>query len=333
MWDPSIGLGTVTHQNVGYLWPMGPFYWALDKIGVPDWAAQRIWWGTIIFAAGAGVVYLLRTLGLGRRARRHQRHVRLRADAVPAHPGGPPVGHPAAVRGAAVAGGAHHPHRPHEGVALPGPVRPGRGHLRERQRHRPAARRRRPRAVAGPRGVGGRRDLPAHRRPGRAAARASSPCPCRPGGSPASRCRARTASRSCATPRRPAPWRRCRSATRCCAGLGYWFFYGGDRLGPWIEPSDDYTQFLPADRPHLPPPDPRPDGWRGRPLAPPRLLRAAAGRRRGAGGRRVPVERRLALVAGAQGVPAIRRRAVDAQPAPGRPARRPRPGRAARGRA
>ncbi len=65
MWDPSIGLGTVTHQNVGYLWPMGPFYWALDKIGVPDWAAQRIWWGTIIFAAGAGVVYLLRTLGWG----------------------------------------------------------------------------------------------------------------------------------------------------------------------------------------------------------------------------------------------------------------------------
>ena len=62
-WDPSIGLGTVTHQNIGYLWPMGPWYWALDKLGVPDWAAQRLWWGTIIFAAGAGVVYLLRTLG------------------------------------------------------------------------------------------------------------------------------------------------------------------------------------------------------------------------------------------------------------------------------
>ncbi len=28
-------------------------------------------------------------------------------------------------------------------------------------------------------------------------------------------------------------------------GLGYWFFYGGDRLGPWIEPSIGYTQFLP----------------------------------------------------------------------------------------
>ena len=63
MWDPSIGLGTVTHQNIGYLWPMGPFYWALDKIGVPDWAAQRLWWGSIIFLAGAGVAYLLRTLG------------------------------------------------------------------------------------------------------------------------------------------------------------------------------------------------------------------------------------------------------------------------------
>src|SRR5262245_45147054 len=63
MWDPSIGLGTVTHQNIGYLWPMGPFYWALDRIGVPDWAAQRLWWGSIIFFAGAGVAYLLRTLG------------------------------------------------------------------------------------------------------------------------------------------------------------------------------------------------------------------------------------------------------------------------------
>jgi arabinofuranan 3-O-arabinosyltransferase len=63
MWDPSIGLGTVTHQNVGYLWPMGPFFWFFDQVGVPDWLAQRLWWGTIIFAAGAGVAYLLRTLG------------------------------------------------------------------------------------------------------------------------------------------------------------------------------------------------------------------------------------------------------------------------------
>ena len=63
LWDPSIGLGTVTHQNIGFLWPIGPFYWLLDTLGVPDWAAQRLWWGSIIFVAGAGVIYLLRTLG------------------------------------------------------------------------------------------------------------------------------------------------------------------------------------------------------------------------------------------------------------------------------
>ena len=30
MWDPNIGLGTVTHQNIGYLWPMGPWYWLFE---------------------------------------------------------------------------------------------------------------------------------------------------------------------------------------------------------------------------------------------------------------------------------------------------------------
>jgi arabinofuranan 3-O-arabinosyltransferase len=63
MWDPSVGLGTVTHQNIGYLWPQGPFYWVFERLGAPDWLAQRIWWGTIVFAAGSGVVYLLRKLG------------------------------------------------------------------------------------------------------------------------------------------------------------------------------------------------------------------------------------------------------------------------------
>lgn len=64
MWDPNIGMGTVTHQNIGYLFPMGPFYWIFDRLAVPDWVAQRIWLGTIVFAAGLGMLYLLRTLGL-----------------------------------------------------------------------------------------------------------------------------------------------------------------------------------------------------------------------------------------------------------------------------
>lgn len=63
LWQPDTGLGTVTHQNVGYLWPMGPWFWFFEQLGVPDWVAQRLWLGTILFAAGLGVRYLLRTLG------------------------------------------------------------------------------------------------------------------------------------------------------------------------------------------------------------------------------------------------------------------------------
>lgn len=62
MWDPNVAFGTVTHQNIGYLWPMGPYYWLLDAVGLPDWVAQRLWLGTIIFAAGAGVRFMLREL-------------------------------------------------------------------------------------------------------------------------------------------------------------------------------------------------------------------------------------------------------------------------------
>ncbi len=65
MWDPNIGLGTVTHQNIGYLWPMGPFYFVLDAIGLPDWVAQRLWLGSIILAAGLGVRFMLRELRWG----------------------------------------------------------------------------------------------------------------------------------------------------------------------------------------------------------------------------------------------------------------------------
>ncbi|HEX7165773.1 MAG TPA: alpha-(1-_3)-arabinofuranosyltransferase family protein [Acidimicrobiales bacterium] len=64
VWDPSIGLGTVSHQNIGYLWPMGPWYAAFDWLGTPDWVAQRLWLATIFFAAGAGTLFLLRLLGL-----------------------------------------------------------------------------------------------------------------------------------------------------------------------------------------------------------------------------------------------------------------------------
>src|SRR6516162_3041009 len=64
MWDPNIGFGTVTHQNIGYLFPMGPWYYAFDRLGVPDWVAQRLWLGSLVVAAGFGVLYLARTLAI-----------------------------------------------------------------------------------------------------------------------------------------------------------------------------------------------------------------------------------------------------------------------------
>lgn len=62
MWDPNIGMGTVTHQNIGYLFPMGPYYWLMHELGVPAWVSQRLWFGSLLFGAGVGVLFLLRTL-------------------------------------------------------------------------------------------------------------------------------------------------------------------------------------------------------------------------------------------------------------------------------
>ncbi len=62
-WDSQIGMGTVTHQNIGYLFPMGPFYLLADLLHLPDWLAQRLWLGTLMFLAALGVGFLLRTIG------------------------------------------------------------------------------------------------------------------------------------------------------------------------------------------------------------------------------------------------------------------------------
>jgi hypothetical protein len=66
MWDPDVGTGTVTHQNIGYLFPMGPYYWLMAELHVPVWVSQRLWMGTLFFAAGTGVWVLGRMLGLSR---------------------------------------------------------------------------------------------------------------------------------------------------------------------------------------------------------------------------------------------------------------------------
>ena len=329
MWDPSIGLGTVTHQNVGYLWPIGPFFWLLDRVGVPDWAAQRIWWGTIIFAAGAGVVYLLRTLGWGDGPGVTAATfvyaltpylltlvARLSAILLPF------VALPwlvALTIRTARTKGWRYPALFAITVATCGSVNATALLL-----------------------VGvapvlwlahavwvARRDLPPHRDPGRPADRGPHRAPVRMVD--------RRAVRAGHQRHRDPPLHR----DGADGGGGVGQPRGAPRPRVLVllrrrppRPLDRAERRLhpvpAAHRPHLPAPVPRADGGRGRPVAPPRLLRAAPGRGRGPRRGRVPVGRRLGLVAGAQGVRGVRRRAVDAQPAPRRPARRPRPGGAAR---
>jgi arabinofuranan 3-O-arabinosyltransferase len=64
MWNTHVDAGTVTHQNIGYLFPLGPYYWLMHAVGMPMWVAERLWMGTILFAAGAGTMWMLRRLGV-----------------------------------------------------------------------------------------------------------------------------------------------------------------------------------------------------------------------------------------------------------------------------
>ena len=57
--------GWVPHQQIAYLWPSGPWFWLFDTLGVADWVAHRLWIGTIVFAAGAGVRWAASALGIG----------------------------------------------------------------------------------------------------------------------------------------------------------------------------------------------------------------------------------------------------------------------------
>jgi arabinofuranan 3-O-arabinosyltransferase len=64
IWSPTESLGTVTHQNIGYLFPMGPFFAIFNLMHVPVWIAQRLWTGSCLFTAGLGIRYLCTTLNL-----------------------------------------------------------------------------------------------------------------------------------------------------------------------------------------------------------------------------------------------------------------------------
>lgn len=66
LWDSHAGAGTVTHQHIGFLVPMGPFFWLFDVFGTPHWVAQRLWLGTLSLAAVLGARWLFALLGVRR---------------------------------------------------------------------------------------------------------------------------------------------------------------------------------------------------------------------------------------------------------------------------
>lgn len=65
LWDPHLGAGTVPHQNLGFLFPTAPWFWVMERVGAPDWVAQRLWLGTLSLLAALGARWLFRQLGTG----------------------------------------------------------------------------------------------------------------------------------------------------------------------------------------------------------------------------------------------------------------------------
>ena len=63
-WDNRQLGGWVPHQNVGYLWPTGPWFAFFDWLNIPDWIAHRLWLGTLLIIAGLGARWLGRLLDL-----------------------------------------------------------------------------------------------------------------------------------------------------------------------------------------------------------------------------------------------------------------------------
>ncbi|MEY9875219.1 arabinofuranan 3-O-arabinosyltransferase [Streptacidiphilus sp. MAP12-33] len=70
LWSSQGGFGGLQDQAVGYAFPMGPFYFLAEAVGIPAWIAERLWMSLIVAAAFWGAVRLAERLGLGTRTPR-----------------------------------------------------------------------------------------------------------------------------------------------------------------------------------------------------------------------------------------------------------------------
>ena len=59
-WNDSLGLGAVwSGQYSGYLWPMAPFFWLGNTLGLSPWLVQRLWLAALLALAAWGTVRLV----------------------------------------------------------------------------------------------------------------------------------------------------------------------------------------------------------------------------------------------------------------------------------
>ena len=64
LWEPLGFFGQLQNQGYGYLFPMGPFFWFFDLLGMPGWVAQRMWWSVLLVVAFAGAARVIQALGI-----------------------------------------------------------------------------------------------------------------------------------------------------------------------------------------------------------------------------------------------------------------------------